>query len=129
MPQGFAVEDAQTVEIIAAWSSQKTFIYGVAASPGWQLLGQYFLPKSCAARLDVVHLVSASGLTSRVRLWDVDARAAVGGSVSSVALSPERSLGGRVQLVGGRSYQVQAECTGGVGADKFGVSLSATISD
>lgn len=129
MPQGFAVESATSVEIVAAWTTPATVVSAVAASPGWRVIGEYYLPKSCAARLDVVHLVSAVGLTSRVRLWDT-LDGAVPGSVETGAVVPTRSLGGMVQLTGGRTYQIQAECTGAAPAyDKFSAVLAATISD
>lgn len=129
MPQGFAVESATSVEIVAAWTTPATVVSAVAASPGWRVIGEYYLPKSCAARLDVVHLVSAVGLTSRVRLWDTHDGSAVPGAVETGAVVPTRSLGGMAQLTGGRTYQIQAECTGASGETKFSRILTATISD
>lgn len=129
MPQGFAVQEATSVDVIAAWVTSNEVVQGVASTPGWTVLGEYYLPTSCNARLDVTHLVSASGLTSTVRLWDSSAGAAVSGAiVSTEAQSVTRTLGPTVSLTGGKSYQVQAECTGATGNDKFSNILSATIS-
>lgn len=130
MPQGFAVEEATTIEVVAAWTVPKTVVSCVAASPGWEVLGQYRLPKSCVARLEVIHLTTHEDLTSRVRLWDSTAGEPVSGAVSTSSTEPTHSLGGKVQLIGGHSYQVQAECTGSPAAsDKFSVVESATITD
>ncbi len=129
MPSGFAVEKAATVEVVAAWVAPETVVSAVAAAPGWSLLGEYYLPKSCTARLDVVGLVSSAGLTLTTRLWDTTDKAAVNGSVAITATAPTRALGTAVQLLGDRTYQVHVQCVGAAGDDKFGVICAATISD
>lgn len=129
MPSGYGVEDATTTQVVAAWVVPPSNVQAVAVSPGWCSLGSYYLPRSCMARLDVVHFVTDSGLTSRVRLFDQTAGTVVSGSTSSTALAPERTLGGIVELTGGHVYQVQAECTGSNISGRSSVILSATISD
>jgi hypothetical protein len=126
---GFAVEPVDALEVVAAWVAPKKTIPAVESSPGWFVLGEYFLPKSTMAFLDVAGCVSHESLTLRVRLWDVEAKAAVPGVAEIRSVAGQRSKGVRVQLIGNRSYQVQAECTGAVGDDRFGVVETATISD
>jgi hypothetical protein len=127
MPQGFAVENATSVEVVAAWVvPTRTF----RSSDSWVVLGEYYLPKSCQARLDVVACVSEVGLVCEVRLWDTSANAPLDGEVTVNALAPTRKLGATVGLIGGRSYQVQARVYGMPEHDwRFGAVLSATITD
>lgn len=106
--------------------SSKT-IPAVEDSPGWFILGEYQVPKSTPVKLFAVLLNSASGLTLRVRLWDVTARAELANSIASSSTSPQYAEGGSVDLVGGQRYQIQAECTGAEGDDKFGTILSAGV--
>lgn len=130
MPSGFAVEGAASVEVVAAWTVPRTVVSAVAAAPGWMAIGEYYLPKSCTARLDVVGLVASAGLTLTTRLWDTTDKLPINGSVAiSAVATPTRSLGEAVQLLGDRTYQVQVQCVGAAGDDKFGVVLAATISD
>ena len=129
MPSGMALEDADTVEVIAAYSAPKTVIPSVATTPGWVVVGEFPLPKSVSARLDANILVSAPGLTLRVRLYDMEDGAVSGATAQTTAQTSTRVLSGIVALQGGRSYQIQAECTGGTGDSNFGVVSSATISD
>ena len=128
MPSGFAVEQAASAQVVAAWVVPPSTV-AAAPTPGWRVLGEYYLPASCVARLDAVHCVNDAALTSRLRLWDVAAEAAVAGAVLTQSLAPVRTIGTPVQLTGGRVYQVQAECTGSNLAGKFSAILSATISD
>jgi hypothetical protein len=130
MPQGFALESASSAEVIAAYSTAQTPVPAVAESPGWHVLGEFHLPKSTAARLDAIALVSAEGLTCRARLFDRTAAAVVSGAVVSItSLTSVRALSGVVQLIGNHRYQVQAECTGDTGDDQFAVVHTATITD
>ena len=70
MPQGFALTQASTVEIIAAYGSPQTMVEAVEETPGWQVLGAFLLPKSTTARIDALMVVSDDSLTCRVRLYD-----------------------------------------------------------
>lgn len=126
---GYAVEPANTVEVVAAWAVPQSVVTAVGAAPGWTSLGEYFLPKNCVAQLELVGLVSSAGLTLTLRLWDVTNKAPVNGAASTTSQAPVRVLGTKVELTGNRTYQVQAQCVGSVGIDKFGVVQSATITD
>jgi hypothetical protein len=131
MPTGFALEEASSIEVIAAYSAPHTVVPAVASSPGWHVLGEFYLPKSVAkARLDALFMVSSDSLTCRVRLFDMTAKAEVSGSrAQSQTTSPKRILSGVVALTGGRNFQIQAECTGGSGAGLFATVETATITD
>jgi hypothetical protein len=126
---GFALEKAGTVEVVAAWTVPQRVITAVAVAPGWNSLGEFYLPKSCDAKLDVVAFVAASGLTFTARLWDTTAKAAVNGSVSTTSQAPTRLLGETVTLTGDRTYQLQVQCVGSAGDNKFGIVSAATITD
>lgn len=126
---GFAVEKTTSLEIIAAWVAPKIVVPAVATSPGWYVMGEYYLPKSTMAQLDVVGCVSHASLTLRARLWDTTANAVVPGGVTITSLAGVRAKGAKVELTGGRTYQVQVECTGSTGEDRFGVAETATITD
>src|SRR5690606_25730797 len=78
---GFAVEKVTSLEVVAAWVAPKRVVPAVASSPGWYVMGEYYLPKSTMAQLDVVGCVSDASLTLRARLWDVQAAAPVPGEV------------------------------------------------
>src|SRR5574338_1357752 len=135
MPQGFALTNASSIEVIAAYAAPQTTVMAVAATPGWQVLGAFYLPKSCSARIDALMMVSDASLTCRVRLYDATPGAmtpsarVVSGSVSTQSTTMVRQLGPTVSLTGGRLYQLQCEVTGGSGVDFFGVVPTATISN
>ncbi len=126
---GFAVEKVTSLEVVAAWVAPKRVVPAVASSPGWYVMGEYYLPKSTMAQLDVVGCVSDVSLTLRARLWDVQAAAPVPGEVQIKKVDGDRVKGARVSLLGNRRYQVQVECTGGAGDTLFGVAETATITD
>lgn len=133
MPQGFALTNASSVEVIAAYGSPQTKVLAVAETPGWQVLGAFYLPRSCTARLDALMHVSDASLTCRVRLYDVTdgvataAARVVPGLAVTQATKPTRVLGPRVDLEGGHTYQVQCEVVGDSGDDMFGVIPTVTI--
>jgi hypothetical protein len=130
MPNGHALEPADTVEVVAAYSAPKKQIPAVATTPGWRVVGSFFLPRTVKARLDMIASVSASGLTCRARLLDLATNAPVSGSTATTtSQTPARALSGIVSLTGNRSYQIQVECTGATGDDKFADFETATISD
>lgn len=130
MPSGMAVEEAATLEVLAAWVAPKTVVPAVAATPGWHVIGEYYLPSSTLARLEAILSVSASGLTANVRLWDMSANAAISGAVAaSTSTTTARQLSGRVNLTGNRRFQIQMECTGAIGEDKFAILEAAGITD
>jgi hypothetical protein len=127
MPLGLSQTLAPIVELSADIFVGKTTIAAVEASPGWHVLGEYRIPKSTPALLYAILCVSASGLTARVRFWCVDDAEALDSPVVSTSLVPAHVTSGEVNLEGGKRYQIQAECTGAAGDDKFGVILSAGV--
>lgn len=135
MPQGFALEEASTIEVIAAYSAPQTQVPAVAATPGWQVLGAFWLPKTTKARLDALMMVSDATLTCRVRLYDATpgaiaaASRIVPGYASTQSTTMEQRKGPVVTLTGGHLYQIQCEVTGDTGDDMFGVVPTATISN
>lgn len=129
MPQGFALTNSQTGEVFA-YSSGRSVIDAVAATPGWVVIGAFFLPFSVSARLDIIGFVSDVALTLRARLFDMTAAAAVPGAVAETTeLQDARALSGIVALEGNRIYQIQIECTGDEGDGMFGVLENGTLSD
>lgn len=134
MPEGFALTAASTVEVIAAYSTPQTTVLAVAATPGWQVLGAFYMPKSAQARIDALMMVSDASLTCRVRLYDATPGAVSGsrivpGYASTQSLTTIRRFGPLVSLVGGKTYQLQCEVTGDEGDGFFGVVPMATISN
>lgn len=129
MPLGFLVTTTSTTEIVAAPSFGMELVQAVAATPGWQAVGDFYLPTSADdVSLDVTVLCSKAGLLARVRLYDMTALAEVSGSVvSTTAIVGTRLLSGLVNLTGGRRYQMQCECTGSTDADAFATVLSGTV--
>lgn len=126
---GFAIESTESLEVVAAWCAPKKTIPAVVESPGWYVLGEYYLPKSTWARLDATGSVSDASLTMTVRLWDVEENAPVGGPVRIESTEGLRVVGANIYLHGNRTYQVQAECTGGKSESFFGVAEAVTITD
>ncbi len=127
--EGYGLTKADSFEVVSAYASSRAEVPGVAASPGWTVIGSFHLPLDGDARLDVLGFVSSGGLTARVRLFDLTSLVPVPGEVVVSALSTTRTLGPRVTLSGGRNYQIQAECTGATGADKFAVIETVSLSE
>lgn len=130
MPESFALTEAASTQIVTAYAAPSTTIPAVAATPGWHVVGQFFLPLSCEGKLDVQACVSDASLVGRVRLYDVTAGEVVSGSLVSYAgiLVVTRKLSGAVELTGQHNYQIQAECTGDSGDDFFMVIQTASLS-
>lgn len=132
MPQGFALTKAASLEVIAAYASPQAIIDAVEETPGWQVLGAFYLPKSTQARLDALMMVSDDALVCRVRLYDATpgtiaaATRVVPGFATTQSKTMLRRLGPVVTLTGGHLYQIQCEVTGGEG---FGVVPTATITN
>lgn len=124
---GLSQETSPIAELSVNMVVPTRTIPAVDASPGWHVLGEYPVPKTTPAKLFAVLVASASGLTVRVRLWDVTAKAELANAIASTSLLPEYAQGGEVDLVGGQRYQIQAECTGAAGDDKFATILSAGV--
>lgn len=130
MPQGHALENADTIEVVAAFSAAQRLILAVADAPGWYVLGAFYLPKSCDAMLELQGCVTDGALTLQARLFDIAAAQPVTGMlISSNPTVPTRMRSGLVTLTGAKTYQIQAQCFGAAGDDKFAVISDATISD
>jgi hypothetical protein len=135
MPQGFALESAASVEVIAAYSAPQIQIPAVSESPGWRVVGAFYLPKSAKCRLDILALVSDPSLTLHARLYELKTgtqganQVVTGALVQTQSIVPKRSLSSVVSLVGNRNYQIHIEVTGGAGEGLFGLIHNATITD
>lgn len=128
MPEGFGLTKATSLEIITAYGVKQVTIPAVTSSPGWHVIGEFFMPKTASARLDVLGLVSASGLTLNARLFDMTTQQPLA-LVSTTSQTLARKLSGKHTITGQRSYQLQVECVGATGDNKFAVVGTATISD
>ncbi len=129
MSSGFALTTANSADVVAAYSAPKTVITAVASGTGWNVIGEFYLPLTVTAQLDVVGLVSDADLTMTARLWSVADKAAVTtlGTVATSSTSAVRLLSARNSLTGDRRYQIQAQVVGSSGLDQFGVVETATI--
>lgn len=128
MPQGFELTTEDILEVIAAYSSPQATIPSVAATPGWQVVGGFFLSDNVSCQLDAIASVTDDSLVCRLRLFDLTAVAEVSGSRAQTSETvPTRVLSGIVSIQGNRNYQIQAECTGGVADSLFAVVTTATI--
>lgn len=126
----FGLEKASSVEVVAAYSAPQTVVPAVSATPGWHVIGTFFLPKTVTARLDALIQVSKADLVVRVRLFDLHTLSPVSGFTSSTgSLLPVRALSPVAELTGNRRYQIQAECIGTPADDAFGVVSTASITD
>lgn len=132
MPEGFALQPVSSAEVVAAFAAPSTHIPSVSVTPGWQVIGEFFLPLSVAqCRLDVIASVSDASLTSRFRLYDRSNNTVVSGSTVQIReLVGTRRLSGPFALTGGRVFQIHGECTGHVEAiDFFAVLQTASLSE
>jgi hypothetical protein len=129
MPTGLATEPSDTTLIVTAYTASAQVIPAVAASPGWQVIGAFFLPLACDVRLEAIMSVSDASLVMRVRLFDLVTNAEISGSyaVTSSTVPGTRALSGALSLAGNQSYQIQAECVGGVDAGLFGAFDEASL--
>jgi hypothetical protein len=124
--RGFALKQTAELAVLSAYAAPVQTIPAVATTPGWYVMGAFFLESSAELRLEVIGLVSDVDLTMRARLFDMTTNEPVGDiSVSVRSLTDTRVLSGFAKLTGGRLYQIQVEVTGGAGEDQFGVLRSA----
>jgi hypothetical protein len=125
--QTIALTTSPQVEIISAYATTNQTLPAVSASPGWYVLGAFFMPVTHDVRLETIGVVSHAGLTLRVRLFDLtEAKPISGTLVELTELVDTRRRSGLVNLKGNRAYQVQAECIGG-GPSGFAVVKTATL--
>jgi len=126
----FGLETASSADVVAAYSAPQTVIPAVATTPGWYVVGHFYLPKSVRARLDMIMQVSGAGLSVNARLFDMQALAPVtSAACSSTSLTAERKLSPPVNLTGNRRYQIQVECIGTPADDAFALVSTGSISD
>jgi hypothetical protein len=132
MPNGFALTEGTTAEVICAYAAPMTTLAAVNLSPGWQVVGAFYLPLSCLASLDILGALSDLTLTMRAKLFDATVNADVSGSLVAMhgagTTTVNRQVSGAVDLTGGHIYQIVAECTGGSGDDFFGTMFTASLS-
>ncbi len=127
--EGYALTKAPSFDVVSAYASSRAQVPGVATTPGWRVIGTFFLPLDGDARLDVLGFVSSGGLTAKVRLFDLTSLQPVAGEVTFSGTTPARTLGARVSLSGQRNYQIQAECVGATGDDKFATIETVSLSE
>ncbi len=128
MAQGFGLSSTPEIEVLAAYSAPQQSVAAVAASPGWHVVGAFFLQTSTTLKLELVGQLSHASLTMRARLFDLSARELVSGinpSISGAAgTMDQKVLSGAAPLTGNRTYQIQVEVTGNAGGSYFGVVRS-----
>ncbi len=125
--KGVALTTEEQLEIIASVQTGNKVVLAVAAAPGWNVIGEFYLPVGAPARLEAIGAVSDASLAMTVRLFDLADVAAISGSPARLtALSYTRVLSGLFDLLGGRTYQIQAQVVGNLGDTYFG-SVNATL--
>lgn len=112
--QTLALTTEGQVEIIAAYAAAQKTVNSVAATPGWEAAGAFYMPVNASAKLEVIGFVSGAGRTLRARLYDVAGAAAVSGSIASVAdvTVETRGVSGEFELTGGKVYRMEVEVIG-----------------
>ena len=115
-----------TVEVISAYAAAMAQIPVVPATPGWYVVGAFYLPISVRAKLEAIGLVSVAGSELHVRLVDAATATPVSGSDVTITSSTVdvRAVSGAVDLEGGKVYQFQAEA---IGASGVGNMKAATL--
>lgn len=106
-------------------------VAGVAATPGWEVLGA-FVYGGAAAKLQAMVLVSQGALTATVRLYGPigGTPAEVTGSAITSSATTEvviESADLTTNLTEGEIYQIQMECAGGALATDFAVARYAAL--
>lgn len=127
--EGYGLTTADSFQVVSAYASARTQIPGFTASPGWNVVGAFFMPLDGTARIDALGSVSASGLTLRVRLFDLTTLTIVPGEVTITSQIVTRALGPKSDLTGQHLYQIQAECVGGAGSSNFATIETVTVSE
>jgi len=129
--QGFALTQEQIIEVLSVYATAEQYLDAVAATPGWYVIGAFTMPATAELRVDMIGAVSDDALlTLRARLYCVTPGAIGPVSGSEASLNTEadsQAFSGVVSLTGGRTYQFQAEVTGGAGVNLFGTVRRATL--
>lgn len=122
--QTLALTTQQTIEVISLYSSSGQSILGVAAAPGWTVIGAFPMSATASVRLDVIGSVSDVSLTMTVQMYCVSlgfAGVVSGSQVQVTSLIDAEVFSGLFTLTGGRLYQVQAQVVGNAGDSFFGM--------
>ena len=128
--QGFALTLEQIIEIISVYATADQTIDAVAATPGWHVIGAFKMPASFNVQIDVIGSVSDAPLVLNVRLFDVTPGSVgpvSGSTASTTSESDVPFTSGVVGLLGGHTYQFQAETTGGASSSLYGSVRRATL--
>lgn len=131
----FALEEASTTEVVAAFTAPQEVIPAVGSGEtnGWYAVGAFSPHISVTnVRLEGYGWVSTSGMTLQIRLWDTQALVALASVVSIVSTSLVSRKGIATNLIGGRTYQIQARALSANVSpveSEFGTMASATITD
>jgi hypothetical protein len=124
--KGIGIKSTATIEVLSAYSAPQLQIDSVAATPGWTVVGDFYMELTETIRLELIGCVSGPGLTMRTRLFDMVALTPVAGTEASITETTDvRRLSPMFELPGGRLYQIQVEVTGDAG-DSFGVVRAAS---
>jgi hypothetical protein len=114
--KGIGLTSKPGIEVLSAYSTSQDDIESVAATPGWQVVGAFYLPSALDVHLEMHGSVSAGGLTMRAQFFDLLLNAPVAGAYAIITSTTDiRALSGLVTLLGNRSYQIQVEVTGATG--------------
>jgi hypothetical protein len=126
--QGLKLTQGPEVEILSAYAASHQEIAAVAATPGWYVIGVFYMIATSAVRLEIVGSVTHDSLTMKARLFDVGAAEVVSGcAVELTGPVTNRRLSAPFSLPGAKLYQIQVEVTGSSGADRFGVLSTASL--
>jgi hypothetical protein len=114
-----------------AVSGLQQVVPGVAVTPGWTVVGDYFYIKGKVS-LEFIALPSNSGITCRAKLFDPVANADVAGSILTIGpgvTADTRAITGDVSagMPVNRIYQIQVEATGGATQSDFCTMREARV--
>ena len=114
MARSVGLTSGATVEIITAYAVANASVSASTPSPPWVVIGGFYMPQDAPATLEAVGSVSLAGVSLILRLWDVAASAVVAGSTTEAinGTTDARRLSSSFVLVGGKIYQIQAQCLG-----------------
>jgi hypothetical protein len=124
MTTSIATTNATTVMVISAYAASNQQLPAVASPPSWVVIGGFYMPMTETTRLEAVGSVAGGATGLSVRFFDVADAVPVDGSLTETIASAVdvRALSGAFELVGGKVYQVQAQC---IGPSGFGIIRTA----
>ncbi len=121
--QTLSLTTEQVIEVLSLYATADTTIYGVVSAPGWIVIGSFPMPASADIRLDAMGSVSGPSLVMSVRLYDTTPGfiGPVSGSTATIVSTTMAEVySSTFSVVGGHTYQVQAQVVGNVGNNYFG---------